>query len=236
MPVSSAYLVKLQPDVTVDFFLRALFASELRDYVHIASRVREPVIRPETLDVVFFNCHQWDVLLFLGPGPHDLLKEGGARVQSLVSQTYSVACGIPSGIWNNYHKRSAELNAQARSVPVLANLTNPARTDAHGGAPSTSQNLEVSDQLLDFAERLTTVERHTGPVSQLNLLHFRAGKEATESYHEYGKRFPSIASRHGGDPKLVGIIPSPALADDSRGRRDLPKEEWWNEISLVHYP
>ena len=28
----------------------------------------------------------------------------------------------------------------------------------------------------------------------------------------------------------------PTTTDDSRGRKDRAKEDWWNEISLVHYP
>ena len=216
MPVATACLVKLVPDTSVDTFLHSLFSTELRDFVHIASRVVEPVIRPEKLDVTFLNCTKWDLLLFLGPGPHDLLKEGGYKIQAQVQEHYSICCGIPSSIWNNYHKRSAALNKEAKSMPLRSDWSAVSHAD-YSSVAKDSQNLEASPGLLDFADRLG--KTYQGPVSQLNLLHFRPGKEAMESYHKYGKAFAEVASIRGGDAKLVGNVLSPSPAEDSRGRK-----------------
>lgn len=72
----------------------------------------------------------------------------------------------------------------------------------------------------------------------LNLLHFHTDVRAVESYHEYGRRFASVAGKRGGNAKLVGVVISPLKEGqkDSRGRADTQKEDWWNECTLVHYP
>lgn len=72
----------------------------------------------------------------------------------------------------------------------------------------------------------------------LNLLHFHTDARAVESYHEYGRRFASVAGKRGGNAKLVGVVFSPLKEGqkDSRGRADTQKQDWWNECTLVHYP
>lgn len=100
------------------------------------------------------------------------------------------------------------------------------------------QDLSLSPALLGLAKRLNHEVKHHGPVSMLNLLHFHTHAGAVESYHEYGRRFANVAGKRGGNAKLVGVVISPLKEgqDDSRGRADRKKEDWWNECTLVHYP
>jgi hypothetical protein len=77
---------------------------------------------------------------------------------------------------------------------------------------------------------------HTGPVTMLNLLHFNH-PDGKKSYFNYGQAFIPVAGKRGGDAKIVGNVVRPAEgAGDSRGPNARPGEEWWNEISIVHYP
>lgn len=56
----------------------------------------------------------------------------------------------------------------------------------------------------------------------LNLLAFKPGKEAHQSYQKYGKGFAeSAGSKRGGQAKIVGKV-----VDDCG----------WDEIALAHYP
>lgn len=46
-----------------------------------------------------------------------------------------------------------------------------------------------------------------------------------------------MAGLRGGDAKLVGnVVKPPQGQTDSRGDPVRAEEEWWNEISIVHYP
>lgn len=49
--------------------------------------------------------------------------------------------------------------------------------------------------------------------------------------------FVPVASKRGGNAKLVGNVVKPAADNaDSRGDISRPETDWWNEISIVHYP
>lgn len=77
---------------------------------------------------------------------------------------------------------------------------------------------------------------HQGPVTMLNLLHFHH-PDGKKSYYQYGQAFVPVAGKRGGSAKLVGNVVAPGLGQaDSRGSRTRPGQEWWNEISIVHYP
>lgn len=46
-----------------------------------------------------------------------------------------------------------------------------------------------------------------------------------------------MAGKRGGDAKIVGnVVKPPAGWSDSRGDSNQAEDEWWNEISIVHYP
>jgi hypothetical protein len=96
------------------------------------------------------------------------------------------------------------------------------------------ERLEVSPALLAF---LREFEARPGgpdcPMTMLNLLHFQP--DGKPSYFKYGQAFKDVAGKRGGDAKIVGnIVPPPEGADDARAGKG--ETEWWNEISIVHYP
>lgn len=75
----------------------------------------------------------------------------------------------------------------------------------------------------------------------LNLLAFWPGKEAHESYLQYGKAFgESIGKRRGGKAKIVGKVV--VAAGQGTGQKKRQEREgdhqdgWWDEVALAHYP
>ena len=52
-----------------------------------------------------------------------------------------------------------------------------------------------------------------------------------------GKAFVPVAGKRGGSAKLVGNVVKPGSDNaDSRGAAGRAESDWWNEISIVHYP
>jgi hypothetical protein len=150
------------------------------------------------------------------------------NLQPLVQQEYRLAVGIPSKLLSNYDDRDKPLKRAASSIPLTGFLANARQK-------SSSKNLELSPDLLAFMDTLTRT--HDGPVTMLNLLHFHH-PNGKKSYYQYGQAFIPVAGKRGGNAKLVGNVIRPASAAqvDSRGSLDRPEADWWNEISLVHYP
>lgn len=75
----------------------------------------------------------------------------------------------------------------------------------------------------------------------LNLLAFWPGKEAHESYLQYGKAFgESIGKRRGGKAKIVGKVVVAAGGQKKRqegeGEKGDHQDGWWDEVALAHYP
>ena len=51
--------------------------------------------------------------------------------------------------------------------------------------------------------------------------------------------FISVAGKGGGNAKIVGNVvkpPASSGSSDSRGDANRAENDWWNEISIVHYP
>lgn len=70
----------------------------------------------------------------------------------------------------------------------------------------------------------------------LNLLHFHH-PDGKKNYYQYGQAFIPVAGKRGGSAKLVGnVVPPAPEKRDSRGSRNRSQQDWWNEISIVHYP
>lgn len=76
----------------------------------------------------------------------------------------------------------------------------------------------------------------------LNLLAFWPGKEAHESYLQYGKAFgESIGKRRGGKAKIVGKVVAAAAGgqkkrQEGEGEKGDHQDGWWDEVALAHYP
>lgn len=121
--------------------------------------------------------------------------------------------GIPGKLLSAYPEKNARLIKEAPSAGLTGSLDNPKM-------PDSSQNLELSPDMLEFMEQL--LKEHTGPVTMLNLLKFKPNGK--QSYYEYGQHFIKVAGKRGGDAKIVGNV---IAADGEKGG--------WQEISIVHY-
>ncbi|PYH93339.1 hypothetical protein BO71DRAFT_450825 [Aspergillus ellipticus CBS 707.79] len=223
MPAASLHLLALSTDTST--FLGSLRSARK---VIVASRPRHVVIRPTDLDKDILTKTPWDLLVLIQTPP-----DSPPIPQSLHSQIksqYHVTVGIPSKLLATYASRDESLKQTAPSIPLAGSL------DQARSKPS-SQNLELSPELISFMDRLTPL--HPGPVTMLNLLHFHH-PDGKKSYYQYGQSFIPVAGRRGGDAKLVGNVVKPrssaGVEVDSRGDWGREEDGWWNEISIVHYP
>ncbi|KAI9935069.1 hypothetical protein MW887_000690 [Aspergillus wentii] len=223
MPALTLHLLTLHPHTTPKTFL-----NQLRQTVQVivSSRPRYTVIHPTTIDADPLATEQWDLLVLREnkPLPSDLQKQ--------IRTEYKLTVGVPSKLLSTYEQRDAEL--KHTPPPPLTGSLDKARENGK----SSSQNLELSPDLLAFMDELT--QHHPGPVTMLNLLHFHPNGK--QSYFNYGQAFIPVAGKRGGSAKLVGNVVKPKAGheaeteSDSRGSIDRPESEWWNEISIVHYP
>ncbi|PWY99406.1 hypothetical protein BCV70DRAFT_200973 [Testicularia cyperi] len=244
MPVCTIHLLRLDQGVSIDAFLRSLFASDSAEAVIAVSQVRKPIIEATRIDSTLLNSTPWHLLLLCkGVASANL----ASALTQQIRTHYVVYAGIPAKIVDSYHEISCKLNAVPRP-PLLClqqdGSPNPSSTGGSGSKPSSatsssgtsSQNLELDDSLLSFASHLKS--QYTGPVSMLNLLQFHTHPDAVENYHKYGKGFATVAGKRGGNAKVVGLVVNPkdAPRPDSRGNPTRAQSDWWNECTFVHYP
>lgn len=222
------------PALTLHLFALSIspeaFIQRLRQHkveVVVSSRPQHVVIHPTSLDKETLTSHPWDLLtvLRLPEGTNALPSD----LQTVVRDEYKILVGIPSKLLGSYTERDAKLKRETSSTPLTGSLEK-----AQSQARSSSQNLELSPELLAFMDRLTK-EFGDKPVTMLNLLHFHH-PNGKQSYFQYGQAFIPVAGKRGGNAKLVGNVVKPAASIDSRGDHNRPEQDWWNEISIVHYP
>ncbi|OOQ84265.1 hypothetical protein PEBR_33935 [Penicillium brasilianum] len=231
MPVATLHLLSLTKSTDPQSFLHNLQQSP-NIKVIVASRPRHVVIHPTKLDKNPLAANSWDLLVLLtttqAASNEDPIP---STLRHSITAEYKLTTGIPSKLLSTYAARNAQLKQNALSIPLTGSLDKILRE----GSKDSSQNLEVSPQLLQFMTELT--KTHTGPVTMLNLLQFHH-PNGKKSYYQYGQAFIPVAGNRGGDAKLVGnvVAPGDGQLEDSRGSRERPQQEWWNEISIVHYP
>lgn len=232
MPVATLHLLSLTKSTSPQSFLHQLNQSPDIKII-VASRPRHVVVHPNILDKNPLATEPWDLLVLLTTTQPTTTSSDPIppKLRQTITAEYKLTTGIPSKLLSTYRARDAQLKQNASSISLTGSLDKVLRE----GSKESSQNLEVSPELLEFMDQLT--KTHTGPVTMLNLLHFRhpGGKK---SYYQYGQAFIPVAGKRGGDAKLVGNVvpPGEGQLEDSRGPRDRPPQEWWNEISIVHYP
>ncbi|OKO98346.1 hypothetical protein PENSUB_9444 [Penicillium subrubescens] len=231
MPVATLHLLSLTKSTHPQSFLHTLKQSPNIKII-VASRPRHIVIHPTTLDQNPLATTPWDLLILLTttqPTKNNTDPFPPTLRQKITSE-YKLTTGIPSKLLSTYPTRNSTLNRTAPSIPLTGSLDKL----LHEETKESSQTLEVSPELLRFMTELS--KSHTGPVTMLNLLHFHH-PDGKKSYYQYGQAFIPVAGKRGGDAKLVGNVVAPGEGlEDSRGDRDRPAQEWWNEISIVHYP
>ncbi|KAJ6028585.1 hypothetical protein N7540_004161 [Penicillium herquei] len=238
MPVLTLHLLAFEPSINTQSFLYQLKQSPDINII-VASRPQHIVIQPSLLDKDTLSKTQWDLLVLLQKSSTtESSKLANAdpipsTLRRFIKTEYKITTGIPSKLLSSYSTRDAVLKTSSESMPLTGSLEKLLKGS---DTKSTSQNLKVSPELLDFMNRL--MKTHSGPVTMLNLLHFHH-PDGKKSYYEYGQAFVPVAGKRGGNAKLVGNVVPPGFEDgagDSRGSRDRVQSEWWNEISIVHYP
>lgn len=217
MPLATVHLVALSANTNIPTFLRALESISFKPLV--ISHALRWIVQPEKLSTDRLLTTKWDLLIITpttSPFPKTYLTK------DWVSSHWSITAGIPSSIINSFSDRNAKLlNANPKDVPPTTpgSRTNPKISNS-------SQGLEATEELLSWRNPAGP----STPVSMLNLLAFKPGREAHESYKRYGKAFAeSIGSKRGGNAKIVGkVVPGQGTdGEDIAG---------WDEVALAQYP
>ena len=182
MPLLSLYLIRFHDPTRKQAFLKALYSISDLELV-VASEPHHLVIRPSNTDIHTLLptndslSVQWHLLLLLNGSnqtlPNSLKKE-------FIALEYTLQVGIPSKIISTYSDRNAKLCVDAPNVRLTGSLE---RARDHMMNDS-AQSLELSPDLLQFADQLTK-EYGSKPVTMLNLLSFREGGK--EKYYQYGQ-------------------------------------------------
>ncbi|KAH0287007.1 hypothetical protein M436DRAFT_38510 [Aureobasidium namibiae CBS 147.97] len=208
MPLLNFHLLRLNDDIQPQTFLTHLQKADPSIKVIVASKPRHFVVKATTQDADILN-KPWDLMLLL-QGSKDSLPQS---VLQHISSKYSLPVGIPGKLLSAYPEKNARLIKEAPSAGLTGSLDNPKM-------PDSSQNLELSPDMLEFMEQL--LKEHDGPVTMLNLLKFKP--DGKQSYYQYGQNFIEVAGKRGGDAKIVGNV---IAADGEKGG--------WNEVAIVHY-
>jgi hypothetical protein len=213
MPVCTIHLLSLIPSTSIPDFLLTLRSHSSTLKPLVVSRVIRWIILPTSLstpELLAQNIH-WDILLILpstNPLPPLLLN--------LINHQWTVLSGVPSRLIQNFHSKNEKLLYPKESdiLPLTGSLDQPR-------IGTSSQGLELSNELREWIETFGKTEEGRGAVSMLNLLAFKPGKK--EDYLHYGAEFAkSIGSRRGGFAKIVGSV-----IHDKGGEKD--GGEGWDE-------
>lgn len=216
MPLATVHLVALSSNTDISKFLRALNSISFKPLV--ISHALRWIVQPEQLSTDRLLTTKWDLLVITptsSPFPETYLTK------DWVSSHWSITAGIPSSIVNDFADRNEKLlNGNPNDVP------RPSSSQSGPKIAKSAQGLEATPELLQWQNPAGA----STPVSMLNLLAFKPGPEAHESYKWYGKAFAeSIGSKRGGLAKIVGkVVPKQGTeGEDAEG---------WDEVALAHYP
>lgn len=215
MPLATVHLLRLSNRTTVSSYVKELASAKPL----VVSRAVRWIIKPEKLSVSKLLDTPWDLMVIVlasSPLPSKMLE------MNLVSDHWSISAGVPSSLANGFHERNQKFLHPAKGdVPELTGSMSKPRM------AGSTQGLELNKELLEWSKDFKLGE---GAMSMLNLLAFKPGKEAHESYLVYGKAFAeSIGKRRGGNAKVVGkVVPNQGTTDEDK--------DGWDEIALAHYP
>lgn len=256
MPLTTLYLLSLAPNTSISQYLRALNSYPVKPLI-TAKPVRW-IITPEKLSPELLET-TWDLFLILDPASSSSSSPPKIPETYLgkdwIKNSWTLTAGIPSSLLQDFSKKNSRLLYPSQeennaSLPKFTgSLQNPLLADS-------SQKLELSPDLLDWSQKFfssssssssstssSSRPSQNGAVSMLNLLAFWPGKEAHESYLQYGKAFgESIGKRRGGKAKIVGKVVAAAGGQKKRqegegeGEKGDHQDGWWDEVALAHYP
>lgn len=180
MPLLTLHLLRLAPDVSKIRLLEQLHKGQKAVEIIVASQPRHYVARAQK-DSPSLSSTTWDLMLLLRTPNGDI----PSSVKQSIVQEYKIFVGVPSKLLAAYSEKNKTLLKDARSVPLTGSLEN-------NPLPESSQNLEASPELLKFMDEL--MKEHDGPVTMLNLLHFKKGGKP--HYYQYGQvcRSPILES------------------------------------------
>lgn len=236
MPLTTLYLLSLAPNTSISQYLRALNSYPVKPLI-TAKPVRW-IITPEKLSPELLET-TWDLFLILDPSTSSSSSPPKIPQTYLgkdwIKNSWTLIAGIPTSLLQDFDKKNSRLLYPQENNTTLPNFTgslqNPLLADS-------SQKLELSPDLLDWSTSSSSRPGQNGAVSMLNLLAFWPGKEAHESYLQYGKAFgESIGKRRGGKAKIVGkvVVAAGGQKKKQEGEGD-HQDGWWDEVALAHYP
>lgn len=217
MPLLTLHFCRLNTFTPV-----AAFIQELQQHpdveVIIASRPRNTIIKPSSLDTDPLS-KRYDIVLLLRT-PNATLP---SNLRGHVWYEYKINVGVPGKLLDSYPDRNAKLTNESAEAELTGALE--------------KRGKEVLDPALyEFIGKLTKGYGDK-PVTMVNLLRFKDGK--AEQYAQYGKELEPIIHKRGGDAKIVGKVvhhKSNGFADPGDDPKGSKAGEWWDEVSLVHYP
>ncbi|KAL2119930.1 hypothetical protein VTJ04DRAFT_6891 [Mycothermus thermophilus] len=245
MVLLDLHLLSLTPSITPSHLLQTLHAQLPQGAkVVFQARVLRWMVLPAHTSaprLLGRNIH-WDLVVgILRPSsssdkdwiPFPLRTDAG-----LVAERWSVSSGVSAKAVEGYQRLNDQLYAPGtagESVPTsdIPSITKVGKGDFFLDAESGEWT-----QWLSSSSRGAAVRDR--PVSMLNLLKFRPGKETHESYKRYGEEFSKrVGAKYGGRVKIVGrVVGSPAVPDGEQkdGGVGTADEDGWHEIAWVHYP
>jgi hypothetical protein len=177
MPLLTLHLLSLAPGTEPKGFANSLRSSPaVNADVIVASHPRRPVVRPNILDTDRLLNTKWDLLVLLRPRSARASPSLKPLFAGTIREEYFLYTGIPSKLLSTFPAEDARLKREAATAPMTGALE-----EARG--KQSSQNLELSPDLLGFMDELTKV--HDKPVTMLNLLHFHPNGKP--EYYKYGQ-------------------------------------------------
>ena len=120
------------------------------------------MIQPSLLDKDPLSKTKWDLLVLLQKTSTSPSSEHAnadpipSTLRRFIKTEYTVTTGIPSKLLSSYPSRDAVLKTSSGSMPLTGSLEKLLKGS---DGKSTSQNLEVSPDLLDFMNQL--LKTHT---------------------------------------------------------------------------
>ncbi|EXJ65454.1 hypothetical protein A1O7_01795 [Cladophialophora yegresii CBS 114405] len=223
MPLATIHLVALSPSTSLPSYLHTLHTSIPRSKILTTSKVVRWIITPTTIDAqrLLNPKSPWMLLIIIlgtDPLPKSLTSE-------VLLDHWTTVAGIPSRLTADFARTNDQLlHPRPEAIPTLTGSLDKPRVG------TTSQTLELSPGLLEWATSFRKTRAGSSPLSMLNLLAFKQGLKP--SYLKYGAAFAeSIGKRRGGVAKLVGNIVD---ADEKGGEGG--KGGKWDEFALASYP